>query len=137
MSGQRQRSMWMLVGLFVSGVLAMAVSAENGIIPVAIDVSPNVLNLASKGQVVTVHTDLPYSSVIGSSVALNGIGIDRWKSDDCGNFVAKFAMADIEGLGLKVGEYNTLTLTGYLVNEMPFAGSQDILVVDNVPAGRK
>jgi hypothetical protein len=103
-----------------------------------IDVSPNVINIQSQSTVVTVHTDIAYSLVVGADVDLNGVEIAWWKSDDRGNFVAKFYSDDIKTLdGLKIGSYNTLTLTGYTNDEQAFTGSQDIMVINNIPAGNK
>ncbi len=96
-------------------------------------VAPNVLNLQNNGQVVTVHTDLPYSSVAGATVTLNDVAISWWKSDNQGNFVAKFVMKEIKNIGLNIGELNTLTLTGQTKDDVLFTGSTEILVVDNIP----
>ena len=100
---------------------------------IEIVVAPNVLNLQNNGQVVTVHTDLPYSIVAGASVMLNDVEISWWKSDNQGNFVAKFNIEDIKGLPLNIGQYNTLTLTGQTKDGVHFVGSTEILVVNNVP----
>ena len=101
---------------------------------IEIQVSPNVLNILSKGEVVTVHTDIGYSAVAGSTVTLNGVEISHWKSDNRGNFVAKFLMEEIKGLeGLDIGGMNTLTLEGETVSGETFSGSTDILVVKNTP----
>ena len=71
---------------------------------IEIDVSPNVLNIQSKSTIVTVHTDVAYSLVTGASVFLNGVTIDWWKSDDRGNFVAKFNSDEVKALdGLIIG----------------------------------
>ena len=67
-------------------------------IEIEIDVSPNVLNIQSESAIVTVHTDIAYNLVIGASVFLNGVAIDWWKSDDRGNFVAKFVSDEIKTL---------------------------------------
>jgi hypothetical protein len=105
-------------------------------ISIDIDVAPNVLNLQSEGQVVTVHTDINYSVVDGYSVFLNDVPISSWKADNRGNFVAKFLMEDIKALdGLVIDDYNTLVLVGYM-NESepePFLGTQNIKVIDVVP----
>ena len=100
---------------------------------ISIQVSPNVLNLLNKGEVVTVHTDIAYSSVEGSTVSLNDVEISHWKADNRGNFVAKFVMQDIKDLPLNIGGYNTLTLEGETVSGEEFVGSTEILVVNNVP----
>ena len=105
---------------------------------IEIDVSPNVLNIQSKSTIVTVHTDVAYSLVTGASVFLNGVAIDWWKSDDRGNFVAKFNSDEVKALdGLIIGDYNTLVLTGYTTGGEAFMGTQDIMVIDNIPAGKK
>ena len=103
---------------------------------IEIDVSPNVLNIQSQSTIVTVHTDIAYNIVAGASVFLNGVAIDWWKSDDRGNFVAKFESDEIKTLaGLITGGYNTLTLNGYTTEDEAFVGSQDIMVINNVPVG--
>ena len=103
---------------------------------IEIDVSPNVLNIQSQSTIVTVHTDIAYSLVVGASVFLNDVAIDWWKSDDRGNFVAKFVSDEIKTLpGLIIGDYNTLTLNGFTTGGEAFIGKQDIMVIDNVPEG--
>ena len=101
---------------------------------ITIDVAPNVLNIQSEGHVVTVHTDIAYGDVDVSAVFLNDVLISSWKSDNRGNFVAKFLMEDIKTLdGLKIGGYNTLTLVGLTTTETDpteFWGKQDIKVID-------
>ena len=67
---------------------------------IQVQVSPNVLNIGSKGKVVTVHTDLPYDIVKGASLFLNGVPISWWKSDDRGYYVAKF---DIDKVKYEAG----------------------------------
>ena len=105
---------------------------------IEIDVSPNVLNLQSASTIVTVHTDIDYNLVVGGTVFLNDVAIDWWKSDDRGNFVAKFDSNEIKNLvGLDIGNYNTLTLTGDTSYGEAFTGTQDIMVIDNIPAGKK
>ena len=104
---------------------------------IGIDVSPNVLNIQSNSTIVTVHTDIAYSLVVGASVYLNGVAIDWWKSDDRGNFVAKFMSDEIKTLdGLVIGD-NTLVLTGYTTGGEAFIGEQDIMVIDNESSGNK
>jgi hypothetical protein len=75
--------------------------------------------------------------VLASSVSLNGVTINSWKADDQGNFVAKFLMSAIKNLPLNIGGYNTMTLTGNLVSGGTFTGSEEILVVNVIPAGKK
>lgn len=104
---------------------------------IEIDVAPNVLNIQSQSVVVTVHTDVAYSVVAGSSVTLNDVEISHWKSDARGNFVAKFLSDEIKILdGLIIDDYNTLTLLGYTTEKEPFIGVQDIMVIDIIPQGK-
>jgi hypothetical protein len=110
---------------------------------ITIDVAPNVLNLGSSGTVVTVHTDISYAEVeVGANdegrteLLLNDIPISWWKADNCGNFVAKFTMNDIKNLPLDIGEYNIFKLVGTTVDGDGFIGLQEILVIDNLPAGK-
>ena len=121
------------LGLFVYPAATFAFEIE-------IDVAPNVLNIQSESVVVTVHTDISYSAVAGSSVFLNGVAINHWKSDARGNFVAKFLSDEIKTLdGLIIGDYNTLVLTGYTTDDdvsEAFKGEQDIMVIDVVPQGK-
>jgi len=109
-------------------------------ITIAIQVSPNVLNIQSNGQVVTIHTDIAYSAVVGNSVSLNGVTISSYKADNRGFFVAKFLMDDIKDLFLNMDGLNTLTLVGEtLVGETEvvlFEGTQEILVIDVGPKGK-
>jgi hypothetical protein len=101
-----------------------------------IDIAPKVLNIQSKGEVVTVHTEIPYSDVAASSVLLNGVAIDWWKVDNQGNFVAKFVMNEIKDLPLAIGGYNTLTLLGVTTWGEAFFGEQDIKIIDVAPKGK-
>ena len=103
---------------------------------IQIDVAPNVLNIQSEGEIVTVHTDIAYSAVVGASVFLNGVAIEYWKADARGNFVAKFVMDEIKTLdGLILDDYNTLVLNGFTTDDVPFMGTQAIKVIDITPRG--
>ena len=102
-----------------------------------IRVAPNVLNIESAGTVVTVHTDISYPVVDAYTVSLNGVEISSWKSDNRGNFVAKFPMEEVKALeDLDIGEYNTLTVEGYTYDGAYFVGVKDIVVIDVLPRGR-
>jgi len=103
---------------------------------IEIQVSPNILNLQSNGVVVTIHTNIPYAEVNAQTVTLNEVVIQSWKADNCGFFVAKFNMDEIKNIGLNIVEYNTLTLDGDKVTGGTFAGSEDVLVINNLPKGK-
>jgi hypothetical protein len=106
---------------------------------IEIDVAPNVLNIASEGTVVTVHTNIAYSLVTGASVRLNDVPIAWWKSDSRGQFVAKFNMTDVEEL-VNAGVLNlgsiTLTLAGETTGGIEFSGTQTINVIDLESKGK-
>jgi hypothetical protein len=104
---------------------------------ISIDVAPNVLNIQSQGDVVSVHTDIAYGAVQTPAVFLNDVQIAWWKVDNRGNFVAKFWMDEIKDLdGLIIGDYNLLTLTGVTTGGEAFFGEALIMVIDNVPSGK-
>jgi len=125
-----------LVCCMALALVIFQVPAKCYALDIEIDVSPNVLNIQSESTIVTVHTDIAYNIVVGASVFINGVTIDWWKSDDRGNFVAKFNSEEIKTLdGLIIGDYNTLVLTGYTTGGEAFVGTQDIMVIDNIPVG--
>ena len=101
---------------------------------IIIDIAPNVLNLGSQGEVVTVHTNIAYGEVYITSIYLNDVPISGWKADDRGYFVAKFFMDDIKDQ-VDVGYY-IFTLTGWTIGGEFFSGTQVIKVVDNIPVGK-
>ena len=107
---------------------------------IEIQVSPNILNLQSNGVVVTIHTDIPFSDVDATSVELEGVEIQSWKADNQGFFVAKFNMVEVKDL-VNLGELelgvNTLILVGETGGGGDFSGSEDILIINNVPRGKK
>lgn len=114
----------LVMSLFTSRLLAVDITID-------ITVSPNVINIASQSTVVTVHTNIAYGLVVGATVTLNDIEIDWCKSDDRGNFVAKFNAADVKGI-VKPGETATLTLTGATIYKDTFTGTDSVKVVNNV-----
>ncbi|MBN2373992.1 hypothetical protein JXL19_09425 [bacterium] len=106
---------------------------------IMIDVAPSTLNIQSQGTVVTVHTNIAFSSVEGGSVTLNDIPIDWWKADNQGNFVAKFLMSEVKAMAdagdLVVPGENELTLIGYTKDGAEFTGTQTITVINVLPSG--
>lgn len=103
---------------------------------IEIVVSPNVINIASASTVVTVHTNIAFSVVAGATVTLNGIEINWWKSDNQGNFVAKFIADEVKGIVVP-GNTATLTLTGVTKEGEGFTGSDDVDVIDLSATGKK
>src|SRR5690554_2609187 len=111
-------------------LLSAFTSAVQDPLVIEIQVAPATLNLGNQGTWVTVHTDIAYADVTAASVTLNGVAIDWSKSDNQGNFVAKFIIRDVKNLPLKIGEYNTLILCGLTTNGEAFSGSAEVKVVD-------
>lgn len=126
----------MLISAIVLALVFLPLTVQSQT-EIDIQVSPNVLNLQNSGEVVTVHTDIAYGLVVGASVTMNDVEISWWKSDNQGNFVAKFEISDIKGLPLNIGKLNTLKLTGTTVNGETFTGETEIKVINVVPVARK
>jgi len=139
MARKVQSFCWVCCLVVVIPVAFLCAPAPSHGFDISTQVSPSTLNIQSKGEVVTVHTDIPYSSVVGGTVILNGIPISWWKADNQGNFVAKFDMSDVKALAeaglLEVPGENVLTLTGYTIYDEEFTGTQTIVVIDVQPAG--
>lgn len=135
---KKAKPLCMTVLCFMAFALVMFhMPAQCHALDIAIDVSPNVINIQSQSTVVTVHTDIAFSLVAGATVTLNEVEIAWWKYDDRGNFVAKFDSDEIKALDLVIGSYNRLTLIGVTTDGEYFTGSQDIMVINNLPAGKK
>lgn len=67
-------------GLFIFSCVVLSIAFIHNPTPsygfeITIQVAPSTLNIESQGQVVTVHTSIAFSSVVGGSVFLNGIEI--------------------------------------------------------------
>lgn len=117
---------------------------------VAIDVSPNVINIGSSSTWVTVHTDIPYDVVKGGTVdlavfeynvelgnveLLGVVIIKLYLMDDRGNFVAKFDMDAVKALFetlVTIDDEFTFVMSGETIDQdVDFSGEQDIRVFDN------
>ncbi len=94
---------------------------------VEIQVSPSVLNMDSLGVWVTVHADIPLSSVDGVSVTLDGLPVKVVKADSLGDLVAKFALDEVKAI-LPLGSVE-LTLSGTTKDGIPFIGREIVLVI--------
>jgi hypothetical protein len=128
--------------VFIFAVLSIVVfqtSTPSYGFDITIQVSPSTLNIQSLGEVVTIHTNIAYSSVVGGTVTLNNLPINWWKADNQGNFVAKFVMSEVKALAdagaLQVPGENELTLVGYTPDGAEFTGTQTIMVINVLPSG--
>jgi len=132
----KSKNLFFLIAVLVLSFIIPASVFSQTVIE--IQVSPNILNLQSNGVVVTIHTNIAYSTVDASTVSLCDVEIDSWKSDNGGFFVAKFDMDEIKDIEeLVIGEYNTLTLDGFTVSGDAFTGSEEVMVINNIPQGKK
>ena len=130
------RSQLWTLGLVM--VILVAPAAWAG--EISIDVAPNTLNLNSHGKVVTVHTDVAYSSNDVYTVYLNEVAIQSWKADNRGNFVAKFKMDDVKTIdGLVLNDYNTLKFVAMTTYDEAVWGTAEVMVIDRgyMPSGNR
>jgi hypothetical protein len=137
-----RKMMSFCVGLFsfvVLSIFAVVAPTPSHGFDISIQVSPSTLNIQSCGEVVTIHTSIAYSSVLGASVTLNNLPISWWKADNQGNFVAKFVMSEVKALAdtgdLEVPGENELTLVGTTTEGATFTGTQTITVINVQPSG--
>lgn len=120
-------SLWTLALVIASLVAPSVCSAEE----ITIRIAPVTLNLQSDGNVVTVHTDVPYSAVAVYTVYLSDVPIQSWKADDRGFFVAKFQMDEVKTInGLVINDFNTLRFVALTTSENPLWGEADVKVID-------
>lgn len=128
-----------LIFFIVLSLSVIVATSPSHAFEISIQVSPSTLNIQSCGEVVTVHTSIAYSSVVGASVTLNDLPISWWKMDNQGNFVAKFVMTEVKALAeagaLQVPGENELTLVGTTTDGATFTGTQTITVINVQPAG--
>ena len=89
-------------------------------------ISPKTLVLSAPVAMVTVHSNIPYSTVDTTSLELDGVPVRYTKADSRGELVAKFLVADVEAI-LVSGEM-TLTLAGSYKDGTEFSVSDTITV---------
>lgn len=94
---------------------------------IVVAISPHtfLLGTTQSGSVV-VHADIPYSQVDVDTLALNDIEVLHTKADLCGNLVAYFDEAAVKAIVAPPSA--TLTLTGELLDETLFTGSDTVRV---------
>ena len=113
--------------------LAIAIFAAPAIcsaFEITIEIAPATLNLQSHGEVVTVHTDVPYGDIDVYSVYLGGVSINAWKADDRGYFVAKFLMDDIKTIdGLVINDTNLFQFVALTIYDEEVWGEDEIMVI--------
>ncbi len=126
-------SRWALVLALITLLVAAPGAGATDDLTVAIEIAPNVVNLASSGVWVTVHADIALSDVDcdGLDVTLNGVSVEIVKADNHGDLVAKFAVDGVKALlDDTVGESVDLVLQGGTVYGTFFHGTGTIRVVE-------
>ena len=120
-----------IVGFFAILLAVMLVTTATShaqeSLTVPVKIAPHTVNLDAKGHWITVVAEIPYDTVDGSSVMLEGIAASSTQANCCGDLVAKFAIDDVKEI-LTVGEV-TLTLTGSTIEGGLFSGSDTIKVI--------
>ena len=112
-----------LAAVLMVGLTTLAFAEDNAI---ELVVSPNVLNLESKGGVVTLHADIAYDSDYDLELEVNGqsLTIASTSADSRGDLVIKCSLVEVKGM-LEVGEASfDLTVNDY------YTGTDTILVID-------
>ena len=107
--------------------------ADELTIPIQCSPSAVVLHAVRSGDWLTVHADIPYSSVRTDTVWLvapNGsLKAATTFPDDRGNLVAKFRMRDLTSLLETTEPTNDLTLIGFTEAGIPFVGTDTVRIV--------
>ncbi|MBU4260960.1 MAG: hypothetical protein KKC76_03635 [Proteobacteria bacterium] len=133
----------MAVGLLFCSVTFSPVlfPASVSAFDIEIDVSPNVLNIESPVEELTVHTNIAFAEVNCSTVELDVAGLIKvpqlyCKSDNRGYLVEKFAAAPVKNQeNLNIGAENTFTMSGITVDGEEFSGTQEIKIIAIIPEG--
>jgi hypothetical protein len=123
----RQITGGFLVLVIAAGLVPLAAPVAGVVEDVPIAVAPHVILLGSdQGGWVTVHVELPYGDVVGETVELNGIPVDRTFADARGEFVGKFSEDDVKAI-VSPPEAE-MTITGVTVGGDAFSGSCTVRV---------
>ena len=109
-------------------LLAFALAGAQDSLTVVTAVSPQTIILGSdQGTSVTVHAEIPYSTVDRASLTLNGLAAKGSKSDNRGELVAFFNEEAIKNM-VSVPKA-TLTLEGRTLAGEAFSGSDTVRVI--------
>ena len=99
---------------------------------VDIQVAPQTINLASKGQWLTIHVDIPYRLVDTVEVTVNEapVKVAFTKPDDCDDLVVKVDLADVKKVleGVDPGPV-TVAVDGATKEGGTFSGTSSVEVV--------
>lgn len=112
---------WILVSLGLGGNLGANGAVDGS--TAGMMISPPTVVLAKVSQV-TVHTNLPLSTVVPGSVTLEGVPASGVWADTLGHLVARFEVAD---LGLTPG-VRTVVFAGLLQDGREFSLTAEIRI---------
>ena len=93
---------------------------------VVIQIAPQTIVLGAPVSAVTVHAQIPYSSVVGTSVTLSGIPASATFPDSRGELVAKFRFSAVSAIVSPPSA--TLVLNGLTKDGGSFTGQQTVVV---------
>lgn len=113
-----------------------------GILPVAIEMDPNTLNLNSRGRWVTSFIELPdgYNAddIDIGSIFLNGsvpaepkpVNVEDYDSDGVHELMVKFNRSDVQST-IEEGDLVQMSISGLLINGTLFKGNTTIRVISH------
>jgi len=114
-------AVWILASLGLGGDLGANGAVDGSTADMMI--SPPTVVLAKVSQV-TVHTNIPLSTVIPASVTLDGVAASGVWADTLGHLAARFEVA---GLGLAPG-VRTVVFAGLFVDGREFSMTAEVRV---------
>jgi hypothetical protein len=111
--------------------LTGTVIADDNIIDTV--VSPNVLNIESKGGSISVHTDVGYASKENVTLEVNGNPIENIYTftDNCGNLVVKCNIDTVKTIVTGEAEANFILIVNY--DSEIYTGTDTIAVIQVIP----
>ena len=95
-------------------------------------VSPDVINLESRGGSISVHTDSEYVSTAEAILKVDGIPVDVCIfPDNCGNLVVKANVIDVKEI-VSAGEDAEFVLI-YSIDGKTYTGNDTVPVIQIIP----
>lgn len=130
-----------IAGILLITLVAVSVGVAAEAESIDIVASPHTLNLGSHGNGVTVHTNIAYADVNGSTVTIAVEGaempIRSCYSDLCGDLVVKVDRDDVVGAITAASTEAEFILAGNTNDGATFAGNDTIRVIDVATSGSK
>jgi len=119
----------LLAALLVIPISGAVLADENTIDMV---VSPNVINLESRGGSISVHTDIGYVATAEVILEVDGTSLEIYTfPDNCGNLVVKADIIDVKEIVAAGGDAEFI-LT-YNIDSETYMGSDTVPVIQIIP----